>query len=799
MYRSDNNPRSKTTTRLEFEQLEPRRLLVQSVIEVPALNLVVNGDFESFVRQGNSKFFDPADVPGWNAMGGNGNVTDINLHVHDNPIGTILSLDSTSAVFDIVFQDVETILGEQYMLAFDFVDESPNNPNPTENEFEVYWNHQLIGNVTAGDTIQTAVFQVVGGSLQQGDGRPDDPTRTRLEFRDGRGSGDRTGDGHSPLIDNVRLYKVTEAAIANGSFESTLPAAGPLLQSIDIQGWNTWGHNSADQLLRIEDAAVAGINPTDGTQFLNLDTDANHVDRVYQMLDTEPGETYFVLFDMRVDGPQDPNRDELRIRWNNQWAATFRSGTDEFQSFGLVVSADSASSLLVMREPGGVPGDGSGPLIDNVQIFRIDRVVNDLEIDLDPATEGLNGGANFNVGSGPTRIAPNVRLAHESGSVLTFAVATNLNVVNANQELLAVDVGSTGISQNYDPQSGRLELRGTASVRDYQNVLRTLTYDNQAANPATGDRTIAFSITDANISTGANFSPRSLLELSISADNAAPQMQVIADRRADFGQRLTINVVATDQDNDPLDYTLSHSAISPGHNRPAIDAAGQITWSPSEAGEVELTVRATDPSGDFAERSFTVNVSQFLPFSGTRSLSAVPPQLRDGIYASAPAFTIDTSKSYEAVINTTAGQMRFELLDDSASIAVNNFINLVRDGFYDRVIFHRVLSGFVAQGGDPAGTGFGGPGYSFVDESPISSFAAGELAMANSGPNTNGSQFFVTLDAVNFATSHTLFGRITSGQNVLNQIVRTHVRDGLNEVPTGNPPTRITSIVINET
>ncbi|MCP4418179.1 MAG: peptidylprolyl isomerase [Chloroflexi bacterium] len=134
--------------------------------------------------------------------------------------------------------------------------------------------------------------------------------------------------------------------------------------------------------------------------------------------------------------------------------------------------------------------------------------------------------------------------------------------------------------------------------------------------------------------------------------------------------------------------------------------------------------------------------------------------------------SIDTSKEYEAIIQTDKGEMRLRLFDDEAPLTVNNFIFLANQGFYDGTTFHRVLENFMAQGGDPSGTGAGGPGYQFVDEfdDSLSFNRRGLLAMANSGPGTNGSQFFITFNAESAAHLtglHTIFGELIEGDDVL--------------------------------
>ena len=125
-----------------------------------------------------------------------------------------------------------------------------------------------------------------------------------------------------------------------------------------------------------------------------------------------------------------------------------------------------------------------------------------------------------------------------------------------------------------------------------------------------------------------------------------------------------------------------------------------------------------------------------------------------------------------ATMQTNHGPIEVELFDDDAPKTVQNFTKLAKDGFYDGVIFHRVIPDFMIQGGDPTGTGTGGPGYTFEDEFNQHKIVRGALAMANAGPNTNGSQFFiVTADACPWLDGkHTVFGRVTEGQDVVDRI-----------------------------
>jgi cyclophilin family peptidyl-prolyl cis-trans isomerase len=134
---------------------------------------------------------------------------------------------------------------------------------------------------------------------------------------------------------------------------------------------------------------------------------------------------------------------------------------------------------------------------------------------------------------------------------------------------------------------------------------------------------------------------------------------------------------------------------------------------------------------------------------------------------------IETNRTYYATIKTNKGDIRLQLNPAEAPLTVNNFVALARDGFYDGVVFHRVEPRFVIQGGDPTGTGRGGPGYKFKDEPVKRSYKAGTVAMANSGPNTNGSQFFICLeDQPGLPPNYTIFGDVTSGMNVVRSIMQ---------------------------
>lgn len=137
-------------------------------------------------------------------------------------------------------------------------------------------------------------------------------------------------------------------------------------------------------------------------------------------------------------------------------------------------------------------------------------------------------------------------------------------------------------------------------------------------------------------------------------------------------------------------------------------------------------------------------------------------------YKSPPQMSIDPNHKYYATLRTDKGDVRIELFAREAPETVNNFVFLAREGFYDGVTFHRVIGGFMAQGGDPTGTGTGGPGYKFRDEKNALKHEAGTVSMANAGPNTNGSQFFICYQPQPHLNGrHTVFGKVVEGMEVV--------------------------------
>lgn len=182
---------------------------------------------------------------------------------------------------------------------------------------------------------------------------------------------------------------------------------------------------------------------------------------------------------------------------------------------------------------------------------------------------------------------------------------------------------------------------------------------------------------------------------------------------------------------------------------------------------------------------------------------AVSPQVKPQslnskkMYASQPAMSIDTKKNYTATLKTSAGNITIELQAKETPITVNNFVFLSREKFYDQVIFHRTIPNFMIQGGDPTGTGMGDPGYKFDDEPFQGEYERGTVAMANAGPDTNGSQFFIMHGNVELPKNYVIFGKVSEGMDVVDKIATAPTKPG-GEGSTPVNPVVIESVEITE-
>ncbi|OGK21320.1 peptidylprolyl isomerase [Candidatus Roizmanbacteria bacterium RIFCSPHIGHO2_02_FULL_37_13b] len=162
--------------------------------------------------------------------------------------------------------------------------------------------------------------------------------------------------------------------------------------------------------------------------------------------------------------------------------------------------------------------------------------------------------------------------------------------------------------------------------------------------------------------------------------------------------------------------------------------------------------------------------------------------------------TIDKNKKYSAVLKTTEGDITIDLNADKTLITVNNFVTLARKNFYNSTVFHRVIKGFMIQGGDPKGDGSGGPGYRFDDEPFDGSYTRGTVAMANGGPNTNGSQFFIMQKDRDLPKDYVIFGKVVSGIEIVDKIAEAPVKQNPNmdEISIPLNPVKVVSVQVNE-
>lgn len=204
-------------------------------------------------------------------------------------------------------------------------------------------------------------------------------------------------------------------------------------------------------------------------------------------------------------------------------------------------------------------------------------------------------------------------------------------------------------------------------------------------------------------------------------------------------------------------------------------------------------------AGDQDNPSSEVNLGQDNPQNNSmnnQTQNAQPTQPKE---SKAPAMEIDEDKTYTATLKTTEGDIVIELTPKMTPITVNNFVHLAKTNFYNNTIFHRVIKGFMIQGGDPTGTGAGGPGYKFEDEPFEGDYTRGTVAMANAGPDTNGSQFFIMHADSPLPPNYTIFGKVTTGLEVVDKIAEAEVTAGSSgEGSTPVKPVKVNTVTITQ-
>jgi cyclophilin family peptidyl-prolyl cis-trans isomerase len=219
---------------------------------------------------------------------------------------------------------------------------------------------------------------------------------------------------------------------------------------------------------------------------------------------------------------------------------------------------------------------------------------------------------------------------------------------------------------------------------------------------------------------------------------------------------------------------------------------GACSIGDDDSEDTEPTVISAPIDADIASGCWTAGQRALpLDVEGERQVSQ---------WSQAPEMVIDTDKTYVATVNTNKGSFEITFFPEEAPKTVNNFVCLAKAGFYDDTTFHRIVQGFVIQGGDPEGTGRGGPGYRFEDEPVTRDYGRGIVAMANAGPNTNGSQYFVCLQDIQLPKNYTIFGEVTKGMDVVDSIasVRTERAPGATEQSRPVEPVEVSSVTIAE-
>jgi peptidylprolyl isomerase len=207
------------------------------------------------------------------------------------------------------------------------------------------------------------------------------------------------------------------------------------------------------------------------------------------------------------------------------------------------------------------------------------------------------------------------------------------------------------------------------------------------------------------------------------------------------------------------------------------------------------------PEGPVKEEIKTGNVLQKLDTTESSASEKENYQINPtgNIQKEPPKMNLNLSKKYSAVMTTTEGVIKIDLYADKTPITVNNFVTLSRENFYNNVIFHRVMKDFMIQGGDPEGTGAGGPGYSFADEPFDGEYTRGTIAMANAGPNTNGSQFFIMHKDYPLQKNYVIFGKVSEGLEVVDKIAEAEVMvSSSGEASKPVKPVKILSVEIVE-
>ncbi|MEQ1903451.1 MAG: peptidylprolyl isomerase [Pirellulaceae bacterium] len=755
---------------LQYQQLEDRRVMAAGIDRTPIVNLPnnknvsLNSGFE-LSTGGINNIYQDQNVAAWNVIAGGGSTMKI-FPAGSTARGKVLQIDHVAGQRDGIFQDFDVKAFKNHLISFDLrASEAGSTADIKTNDVEVLWNGESIGVFRPTDVFRRYKVLAEGSASIVGS----------LTFREVDVQGSPSDDGVGAQLDNVHVVQLTSDSVHNGDFED-----GTVGTNSTISGWQKLGGIPF---------AIIGSGAPSGAKFLCLDSDATKIDLIKQTFSTIAGETYIISFAAKLD----PSRvrggisDQIRVRFGDSFAGTVRAN-NQWHRYHIVVKASDTDNELVFREAGTKngqldTGDGKGPLIDDI---RFTRVTSDWElgVDLNGANAGTSRDVIYTEGDlSKAVLSQDLTVFNRTRASLTSAKLVLTNALNGNNESMAVNTTGTSIQSLYYAAKKTLFLTGKDTVANYQKVLSTLTYQNVGENPTSGTRVIRVSVQDQGAASNvAN------LSVNVVPVNDTPAIQPIPDSSITAGTQFVLQVQASDAENQQLFYSISSTgtAKAAGEIGPTISPSGEIRWTPGQGGDLNIVVTVRDTQGGTTQELFKLTsllnapLSGFVPFSGNRQLSFVTPSARNNVYTTAPTMTINTSKTYEAILATDLGDLRLELYDDKAPITVNNFVALARDGYFDGLNFHRVINDvanrFMAQGGDPRGTGTGGPGYQFADEfnATLNFSGSGVLAMANSGPGTNGSQFFITYSPqTHLNNKHTIFGRLVAGASVMDQFKST--------------------------
>ncbi|MGD9316713.1 MAG: peptidylprolyl isomerase, partial [Anaerolineae bacterium] len=349
-------------------------------------------------------------------------------------------------------------------------------------------------------------------------------------------------------------------------------------------------------------------------------------------------------------------------------------------------------------------------------------------------------------------LRPRNYLDHQNLGILYFQMGrTNDAIAAATRALELAPEGQKPAIETFLSQLG--QPVGTTSPEDLQTVQELLAQGNDqmaAEDWAAAEQTYV-----------------QLLDLDAGNPIVHSALAYIYARQGRIDEAISENLAVLDL--TPNDYnSLKNLAIlyrEKGDIEAAISVSEQALALAPEQDRAALET--------YLEQLRTQTTSPSPTAEPGKGAGALAPAQRNQMYSAPPPMVIDAAKSYQATIVTEKGNIVLELYADRVPNTVNNFVFLAQEGFYDNTTFHRVIPDFMAQGGDPTGTGTGGPGYSFADEFDPSLIhdSPGTLSMANAGPNTNGSQFFITYQATPWLDGkHAVFGRVTQGMEVLQSL-----------------------------